>query len=175
MQLKPLRKTVFSAMFLAIGLVLPFLTGQIPSIGNMLLPMHLPVLICSAVCGWKYGLVTGFVLPLLRSLLFSRPVLYPGAIAMAFELATYGFTFGFFLKKSPWQNLFSLYGALLSAMISGRIIWAIAQTILLGLQHKPFTFEYFLAETVYYAIPGILLQLILIPSVLAITGYIKRK
>ena len=41
-----LRRLAYSAMALALCLVLPFLTGQIPQIGQMLLPMHLPVLLC---------------------------------------------------------------------------------------------------------------------------------
>lgn len=64
---------VLSAMFMAIGLVLPFFTGQIPQIGSMLLPMHLPVLLCGLICGWQYGGVVGFVLPLLRYVMFGMP------------------------------------------------------------------------------------------------------
>ena len=80
----PLKNLVLAAMFLAIGLVLPFFTGQIPAVGKMLLPMHIPVLLCGLICGWQYGLGVGFVLPLLRSLLFSFPAMYPNAISMAF-------------------------------------------------------------------------------------------
>ena len=46
------RTVVFAAAFLALALVLPFLTGQIPQIGSMLSPMHIPVLLCGFVCGW---------------------------------------------------------------------------------------------------------------------------
>ena len=60
------KSLALSAMFLAVGLVLPFLTGQIPQVGNMLLPMHLPVLLCGLICGWQYGGAVGFVMPLLR-------------------------------------------------------------------------------------------------------------
>lgn len=84
------KKVILSAMFIGIGLVLPFLTGQIHVIGKMLLPMHIPVLLCGFICGWQYGLLVGFILPLFRSVLFSMPVMYPNAIGMAFELATYG-------------------------------------------------------------------------------------
>ena len=56
-----------SAVFLALALILPFFTGQIPQFGQMLLPMHLPVLICGFVCGWRQGLLVGFLAPLLRS------------------------------------------------------------------------------------------------------------
>ena len=63
---KPIINLTLSAMFLAVGLVLPFFTGQIPQIGNMLLPMHIPVLLCGLICGWQYGLAVGFILPPLR-------------------------------------------------------------------------------------------------------------
>ena len=70
---KSLKNLVLAAMFMAIGFVLPFLTGQIPQIGNMLLPMHLPVFLCGLICGWQYGLAVGFILPLIRSLVFGMP------------------------------------------------------------------------------------------------------
>lgn len=85
---------VLAAMFLALALVLPFLTGQIPQIGGMLLPMHLPVFLCGLICGWRYGAVVGFVAPLMRMALFGMPPLV-AAVAMAFELAAYGGIAGF--------------------------------------------------------------------------------
>ena len=39
-------RLVLAALFLAVGIVLPFLTMQVKEIGNMLLPMHLPVFLC---------------------------------------------------------------------------------------------------------------------------------
>ena len=91
---KHLFKLTLSAVFLGAGLVLPFLTGQLEQIGNMLLPMHLPVLFCGLLCGPAYGGTIGFVLPLLRSLLFGMPLFYPNAVAMAFELCAYAVTIG---------------------------------------------------------------------------------
>ena len=70
-------KLSLSAMLLALGLVLPFLTGQIPEIGSMLLPMHLPALICGFVCGWQWGIAVGFVMPIMRSLIFGMPPMIP--------------------------------------------------------------------------------------------------
>jgi hypothetical protein len=93
------RKLTLSALFLALGLVLPLITGQIPQIGKMLLPMHIPVLLCGMVCGWPYGLAVGAVMPLLRGLLFGMPVLYPTGIGMAFELAAYGAVIGLLYAK----------------------------------------------------------------------------
>ena len=93
---------MLAAMFLAVGMVLPFFTGQIPQVGKLLLPMHIPVFLCGLVCGWKYGLVIGFLMPLFRSVLFGMPILFPTAFAMAFELMTYGFCIGFLYEKSRW-------------------------------------------------------------------------
>ena len=53
---KQIKNITLSAFFLALGLVLPFVTGQIPEIGTMLLPMHIPVLLCGFICGKEYGL-----------------------------------------------------------------------------------------------------------------------
>ena len=78
------KNITLTAMILALGMILPFFTGQIPQIGNMLLPMHLPVFLCALICGWQYGTIMAFILPLLRSLVFGMPPFYPTALAMAF-------------------------------------------------------------------------------------------
>ena len=163
---KPLLLLINSAMFLAIGIILPFFTGQVPQIGNMLLPMHLPVFLCGLICGWQYGLVIGFILPLMRSFLFGMPLLYPSAISMAFELATYGFLAGLLFSKARWKCIRSLYRSLIAAMLGGRLVWGIVQAFLLGLGENGFTLYAFWAGAFLNAIPGILLQLILIPAIM---------
>ena len=157
-------------MFLAIGMVLPFLTGQIPQVGNMMLPMHIPVLLCGLICGWQYGAVLGFVLPLLQYLIFGMPVLFPTGTAMAFELMTYGLVIGLVYSLSRWKCIISLYRALIAAMIAGRIVWAAAQMILLGVSGGAFTMKIFLAGAFFNAVPGIIIQLILIPTVMIALG-----
>ena len=151
-------------MFLAIGQLLPFITGQIPQIGKMLCPMHIPVLLCGFFCGWQYALVVGFICPLLRSVLFGMPVLFPDAVGMAFELMTYGLVSGLISSILGNDRIWKIYVALISAMLSGRIVWGIARVILLGFSDKPFTFEAFIAGAFVNAIPGIILQLVLIPA-----------
>ena len=155
-----------SAMFLAIGLLLPLLTGQIKQIGSALLPMHIPVLLCGLICGWQYGLGVGFVVPLLRSAIFGMPILFPNAVSMAFELATYGFVIGFLYFHSRWKCVIALYRCMIIAMLSGRVVWGVVQVCLLGLGENGFTFGAFIAGAFLNAIPGIILQLILIPSIM---------
>ena len=161
-----LKNLTLAAMFLAAGLVLPFVTGQIPQIGSMLLPMHLPVLMCGLVCGWRYGLVVGFILPLMRSVLFGMPPMFPTAVAMAFELASYGGLAGFFYGRSKWKCVIALYRALLAAMIGGRLVWGGGMVVLTGMSGSSFTWAMFLSGAFLNAIPGIILQLIFIPTMM---------
>lgn len=170
MKNKKILNLVLAAMFLALCIVLPFLTGQIKEIGNMLAPMHIPVLLCGLICGWQYGAVVGAVAPIMRSALFGMPVMFPGAVAMAFELATYGLVIGYLFSHAKWKCIKSLYRCMLIAMVSGRIVWGIAQVALLGVGSNGFTFVAFINGAFLNAIPGIILQLLLIPSVMLLLG-----
>ena len=163
-----LKNTVLSAMFICVGLILPFFTGQLKQIGNMLLPMHIPVMLCGFICGPWFGFVTGFVLPVMRSALFSMPVMYPNAVAMAFELSVYGFVTGFIYMHSK-KTVLSVYISLVSAMVLGRIIWGIVWTSILGLGN--YTWQMFMTGAVYNSIPGIIIQLVIIP--ILVTGIKK--
>lgn len=164
--MKETEKIALMGMFIALGIVLPFITGQIPQIASMLCPMHIPVLLCGFICGWKYGLITGFITPLLRSVLFGMPPMFPTAISMAFELMTYGFLAGYLYEHSRWQCVKALYRCLILAMIGGRLVWGAVQMILLGVSGTAFTFQMFLAGALLNAVPGIIVQLVLIPSVM---------
>ena len=158
-----IRNLVDSALCLALALVLPFLTGQIPEIGSMLCPMHIPALLCGFVCGWPWGLAVGVIAPLLRSLIFSMPPMFPVAVAMAFEMGVYGATAGLVYRMLP-RTKWRVYPALLTAMVAGRLVWGGVQFLFAGLQNTTFTLELFLAGAVIGAIPGIILQLLLIPA-----------
>lgn len=156
------RRLTYAALFLAIALVLPFLTGQIPEIGSALSPMHIPVLLCGFICGWPWGLAVGFIAPLLRSVIFGIPVMFPGAVAMAFELAVYGFLTGLLRRILP-RTTPMIYVILVVSMIAGRVVWGIARLILAGLSGTSFTWTLFLGGAVTNAVPGIILHIVLIP------------
>ncbi|MEE0913562.1 MAG: ECF transporter S component [Ruminococcus sp.] len=173
--MKATYKLVLSAMFLAVGIVLPFFTGQIPQIGNLLLPMHFTIFLCTFICGWQYGTAVGFMLPLLRSFMFGAPILYPDAIAMSLELCVYGLVAGLIYQIIRHKNILAVYTAMLIAMISGRVVWGIAQLILLGVKSEPFTLQMFISAAFVNALPGILLQLIFIPAVISILDWKFQK
>ena len=144
-----LKNLVLSAMFLAVGIVLPFFIGQIPAIGKMLLPMHIPVL------------------------LFGFPAMYPNAVGMAFELAVYGLVIGYLYAHSKWQCVKALYKCLIPAMIAGRLVWGAVMIVLMGLGGSAFTWQLFLGGALLNALPGIALQLILIPAVMVLLDRTK--
>lgn len=170
------KRIVTGGMLLSLCLFLPFLTGQIPEIGNMLLPMHLPVLLAGFLLGPLFGGVIGLSAPLVRCLLFGRPLFYPTAISMAIELAAYGVLSGVIYfsllavfvksKKSALSLLVPIYIALISAMLGGRVAFGIVQAILLGFGEGGFTLAYFFTEAFANAVLGILIQLALIPALL---------
>ena len=162
MQALQVSRLTFAAVFLAVALVLPFITGQIPEIGNLLCPMHLPVLLCGFICGWPWGLAVGFIAPLLRSVTFGMPPMYPTAVAMAFELATYGSIAGLMHMLLPAKPLYT-YVSLLVAMCVGRLVWAAAMVVITGLAGSVFTWAAFVTQAITKAIPGIILQIVLIP------------
>lgn len=158
---KTVRNLTTSGVCLALCLVLPFLTGQIREIGNMLCPMHIPVLLAGFVCGPWWGLAVGFIAPLLRHLIFTMPKM-PSALGMAFELAAYGCIVGV-LYRLLRGSIRGIYASLLAAMVSGRLVWGCAMALILGA--GGFTWKAFLSGAVLSAIPGIVLQIVLIPLI----------
>lgn len=166
----PLRKLTFSAMFLALALVLPFLTGQIPQVGALLSPMHIPAFLCGLVCGPLWGGVVGFVSPLLRFVLFSMPPVM-AAIPMAFELAAYGAAAGLLYRvfdKIIGKKVSSLYAALVIAMLGGRVVNALVKSAVLGMSGSEFSLVVIFIELFTGTWAGILVQLVVIPPLVVL-------
>ena len=126
-----IQKMCLSAMFIALAFVLPFFTMQINEIGDMLCPMHIPVILCGFICGGPWGLVVGIISPILRSLVMTMPVMFPTAIGMAFELGAYGLVAGLLHKALPKKKPY-IYVSLISAMVIGRIVWGVARIVMFG-------------------------------------------
>jgi len=166
------KKIIISGVFLALCILLPFLTGNSRQLGTLLSLMHIPVLLCGFICGWQYGLAVGFVAPLLRSMLLGMPPMPIVAVPMAFELAAYGIICGLLYKFLPKRKL-SVYVSLVCAMVIGRLVNVAAAymfgttAILASLQ------SVFIGTFV-----GIIIQIIVIPIIviaLKKSGYINNE
>ncbi len=159
---KNLKRTIYSAVFLALALILPFLTGQVPEIGRVLNPMHIPVFLCGFIAGAPWGGVVGAIAPLLRMLLFGMPQM-PTALSMAAELAVYGAASGIFYRLLG-KKVSSLYVALFIAMVIGRLVLGFSDFLIAGFTETEFSFGAFLIINLTTAVPGLVLQLLLVPS-----------
>ena len=166
-----IRKLTTSAICLALCIILPYFTGQIPQIGQALGPMHIPVLLCGFIAGPAYAAIVGFAAPLLRLMIAGMPMPFM-AMSMCFELAVYGLVAGVayrFLPKKPAY----IYVSLIMAMLLGRIAWGMAaiQLWLSGFfprlpnEWTQFGWEEFLSGAFLSSIPGIILHILLIPPV----------
>ena len=169
MSSKKIYRTVLAAMFLSLAFVLPMLTGQIREIGNKLCPMHIPVLLCGFFCGPAYAAIVGFVAPLLRSLIFGMPQLMPRGIAMALELMTYGIMSGLMYKILPKKKAY-IYVSLVVSMIAGRIVWGGTMAVLYGLGKTEFGFPAFVSGAILNTVPGMIIQMVLIPIIVISLG-----
>ena len=157
------RSLVLAALFLALAFVLPMITGHVPQVGNMLCPMHFPILLCGFVLGGPWGLAVGFIAPLVRSVLFGMPPMFP--IAIAIELAAYGLVSGVLWHKVK-HTVSMMYASLVTAMVAGRLVWGAVRFVLAGLTSSSFPFSAFLSGALLTAVPGIVAQLVLIPLIL---------
>jgi len=160
---------VLASLCTAFGVVLPLVFHSIPNAGSILLPMHIPVLVCGLICGWPYGLSCGILTPLLSSLLTGMP---PMAYlpSMICELAVYGLFSGVIYRyiktKMP---VLDVYIALTASMLAGRVVFGILNALIF--RAGAYTMQVWLASAFITAFPGIVIQLLLIPSfVLALQG-----
>ena len=119
----------------------------------------------SFVLGGPWGLAVGFIAPLVRSVLFGMPPMFPIAIAMAFELAAYGLVSGVLWRKVK-HTVPMMYASLVTAMVAGRLVWGAVRFVLAGLTGSSFPFSAFLSGALLTAVPGIVAQLVLIPLIL---------
>jgi len=161
------RKLCFAALLLALGWLLPLLTGQNRDLGNMLSLIHIPVYLCGFLLGPWYGLLLGLLIPLSRSVLFGMPVFYPRALCMAFEMATYGAVCGglYRIWKSKCKNkkIVGIYISIIPAMLLGRVVWGVGRALCGLFSPEPFTWAAFIAGGFVTAWPGMIAQMILIP------------
>jgi len=160
-------KLLIIALLLALGMVLPFLTGQIPAIGQAISPLHIPAFIAGLTCGWGWGLVLGLALPILRSFVFGMPPLVAVAIPMAFELAAYAGIAGlaYPLLRKRMKNLPAMLVALIIAMVAGRLVGGAAKALVMGITGGSFTFAMFVSSYFVTTLTGAAIHLVVVPAI----------
>ena len=168
------KKLVLAAFFLALGLLLPMLVGHMIPMGWIFLPMHIPVLLCGFFCGGLWGLAVGAVTPLLSAVITGMPPIFPTALAMVFELAAYGLLSGLFYQLFP-KKIGYIYSSLLFAMIGGRIVWSAVSFLLYGIAGTVFTFNDIVSGAIVSVLPGIAVQIVLIPILVMVLDKTKQK
>jgi riboflavin transporter FmnP len=166
------KKIVATAMLIALCVLLPMAFMHVQMAGRVLLPMHIPVLLAGLVCGWKFGLITGLVAPILSSGITSMPPMGIVPI-MTIELATYGLVAGIVLQFVRTKRAsFDLYIALVAALVAGRVVAGIAEFAYFfsganfdGVWHDNFSFQLWWGIYFVTAMPGLVLQFAFVPSV----------
>jgi len=155
------KRLVLAALCLALGVVLPIAFHSVANAGSIFLPMHIPVLLCGIICGWPYGLACGVLAPILSSLITGMP---PMAYvpSMVCELAVYGLATGLikqFVKTG--KPVLDIYIALISAMLLGRITFGVLNALIF--RAGEYSLAVWTTAAFVTALPGIIIQLIVIP------------
>ncbi len=144
--------------------MLPLAFHSIPRGGQIFLPMHIPVLICGIIAGPIFALLCGILTPLLSSLITGMPTfaVLPG---MLFELSAYGFFSGLIIRliKSP-SKILDIYIALVLAMLIGRVIGGLMNGLIFSA--GAYSLKTWLMLSFVTALPGIVIQLTVIPTII---------
>lgn len=161
-----------AALCVALGILIPSVFHLFGQAGAVFCPMHIPVIVCGMVCGWKYGGLCGLIVPPLSFLIIGMPPIYPMGVSMMLELCAYGVLAGLLYKR------FNVFVSLIGAMIGGRVVYGIVNLILMGIASTAYSMEAFLTGAFVTALPGIVIQLIFIPALVVLLeqlGFLKKK
>ncbi len=162
MQLSNSKRIVLTAVCIALCVVLPMAFHAIPNGGQVVLPMHIPVLLCGLMCSWPYGLACGLLGPLLSSLITGMPL--PAALpGMVTECVVYGSVTGIMLQLVHTKKTYlDLYIAMVTAMALGRVVAGFAKAFIFAPGTPIFAW---VTTSLVTGLPGIALQLALVPTI----------
>ena len=162
-KMSPVKKSIITAVCIALCVVLPQAFHAIPNAGSIYCPMHIPVLLCGLICGWQYGLLCGIAGPLVSALITGMP---PAAVlpGMLVECAAYGLTTGLMLRLVHTGKTYAdLYLSLVAAMLVGRLVSGVTKALFF--MAGQYTMQAWIAASFVTALPGIVLQLAVVPSI----------
>lgn len=151
-----------TAVCVALCCVLPQAFHSV-GLGSVFSPMHIPVLLCGILCGSGWGIACGIAGPVLSSLLTGMPTA-TALIFMVPELMVYGLTAGLAMKYIRTKKLYAdLYISLGIAMVLGRVAGGIASAFFYMGIGQSFGIAVWASGYFLGTLPGIVVQLILIP------------
>lgn len=162
-KMSPVKKSIITAVCIALCVVLPQAFHAIPNAGSIYCPMHIPVLLCGLICGWQYGLLCGIAGPLVSALITGMP---PAAVlpGMLVECAAYGALTGLMMQLVHTKKVYpDLYISLLVAMLGGRIISGMAKALIFSA--GSYSMTAWVTGSFVTSLPGIIVHLVLIPSI----------
>lgn len=159
---------VRTALFLALAVVIPIGFHQFGVAGRIFLPMHIPVLLAGFISGPIAGIVTGLLAPGLSFALTGMPPTYAVPL-MTLELSMYGLTAGLFY----YRLRMNVYIALIMSLVLGRIGFALGMLILGLFLELPYGIKTYFSVAVVTGLPGIVIQLVFIPPIVA--GIMRRE
>jgi hypothetical protein len=150
---------VKASLFIAIGIILPQVFHSVKNAGSIFLPMHIPVLLSGFFVHPVLALCVGVITPVLSHLFTGMPSV-PFLYVMIFELGAYGLLTSIMYNKLKTN----IYISLVSGMLIGRVVNILANfTILHMILNRPFNIRMVATGLFITGIPGIAIQLILIP------------
>ncbi|WP_411678831.1 ECF transporter S component [Clostridium thailandense] len=156
-----LQQMIRASLLIALGLILPYLFHGVKDAGTVFLPMHIPILIGAFILQPYYALCVGVLTPLLSHIFTGMPP-FPFVYIMIFELASYGLFISIFYNKFK----IGVYPSLISGMILGRIINILGTFVLLHIiMSKPFNLGVVASGLFLKGLPGIVIQIVLIPII----------
>ncbi|MCD4711656.1 MAG: ECF transporter S component [Clostridiales bacterium] len=159
---KKTHSLILSGVFIALGLVLPIAFHMFGGAGPIFLPMHIPVLIGGFFLSPMLALSVGVLTPMLSGIITGMPPIFPMMPIMMLELGIYGLTISV-VKNNVTKNP---YIALLASMILGRVAAGFMVFVLSTFfAAKLPSAIIFITTSVTTGIPGIIIQLIIIPIV----------
>lgn len=162
-KMSAVKKSIITAVCIALCVVLPQAFHAVPNAGAIYLPMHIPVLLCGLICGWSYGMLCGLAGPALSALLTGMP---PAAVlpGMLVECGVYGLAAGLLMQLVRTKHLYAdLYISLAAAMLLGRVVSGIAKALIFSA--GSYSMASWVAGSFVTALPGIVIQLALLPSI----------
>lgn len=162
-KMSAVKKSIITAVCIALCVVLPQAFHAIPNAGSIYLPMHIPVLLCGLICGWPYGLLCGLAGPALSALITGMP---PAAVlpGMMVECGVYGLTAGLLMQLVRTKRLYAdLYISLVAAMLLGRVVSGAAKALIFSA--GSYSMASWVAGSFVTALPGIIIQLALLPGI----------